>query len=355
MVQVLANIFSFMTDSFADVEKRYPTDSLNATGTNMYGSIKQLYLHKKKNRQMKTLLSVGGWTYSPTFPNATSTEATRAEFVRSAVKLVTDHGFDGLDIDWEYPTNAVEATNFVSLVKALREGFDAHSAAHASGYHFLITAATSAGPLKYNILKLGEMNKYVDKFFLMAYEYSGAFSNFTGHDANLYLSKKNPTSTEFDTQSAIAGYLAAGVTPSKLVMGMPLYGKSFLNTDGLGKTYNGTGPGSWEAGIWDYKALPKVGAIEHYAHEVVGSFSYDNATRELISYDTVKSVTAKSDYIMEKGLGGAMFWESSMDKTGNQSLLGATQSALANLDQSQNLLDYSTSPYANLVAGMPNE
>ena len=214
-----------------------------------------------------------------------------------------------------------------------------------------------AGPQHYGVLNLAGMNQYLDYFNLMAYDYMGSFSNNSGHQANLYPSKSNPASTDFSTDKAITDYIAAGVPASKIVLGMPLYGRSFDQTTGLGKPFNGIGQGSWEAGVWDFKVLPQAGATEVYDSAAGASYSWDSANQIIVSYDNLHSIQQKTNYIANKGLGGSMFWEASGDRTGSESLMQAAWNALSTaggIAQSQNTLSYPSSQYANIAAGCPN-
>lgn len=342
----------YSSDSYADYQIHWTGDSWNDVGNNAYGCVKQLYLLKKANRNMKVLLSIGGWTYSTNFPAAASTDATRQQFASTAITLMKDWGFDGIDIDWEYPASDTEAANFVALLQTVRNALDAYAAEYAPGYHFLLTVASPAGPTHYNQMQLSNMAAVLDYFNLMAYDYAGSWDTTSGHQANLYNDTSNPLATKFDTDSAVNDYMAAGVPASQIVMGMPIYGRAFEQTAGVGKPYTGVGSGSWENGIWDYKALPKAGATEIYDAVAGATYSYDASTQELITYDTPDMVQRKVAYLQGKGLGGSMFWEASSDKNGSASLIGTSYSSLGAIKYTENLLSYPDSVYDNIRAGM---
>ncbi|KAJ4508450.1 Chitinase 4 [Exophiala dermatitidis] len=341
----------YLTDSWSDTDKHYEGDSWNDQGTNVYGCVKQLFLQKKRNRKLKVLLSIGGWTYSSNFAQPASTESGRKRFAESAVRLVEDLGFDGLDIDWEYPKTHGEAQDFVKLLHETRKALDA-AAAKRSHTRFYLTVACPAGPSNFEKLDIAAMDRLLDFWNLMAYDYAGSWDQRAGHQANLFPSGAHPESTPFSTIAALEHYTRHGVHPSKIVLGMPLYGRAFTSTEGPGHPFSGTGEGSWEQGVWDYKALPKPESSEYHDREIGASWSYSLPSKTMISYDTPAMVAQKASFARDYGLGGGMFWESSGDKPiGGGSLLETfvTHSGgLGRLDESKNCLEYPESKYDNL-------
>lgn len=179
----------FLSDTWADQEIHYADDSWNDSGKNLYGNFKALYKLKKQNRHLKVLLSIGGWTYSPTFHPVVISPALRSKFVASAIRILEDNGLDGLDIDYEYPQNDDQARGYVALLRELREGLDAHARRKGIDYKFVLTVciqeadvtvmhayirlqiAAPCGPDNYQKLHVPEMDRYLDFWNMMAYDY----------------------------------------------------------------------------------------------------------------------------------------------------------------------------------------
>lgn len=309
------------------------------------GCIEQLMTMKQKHRGMKTLLSIGGWAYTHDDNDmeiAAHSQRGRTRFVSDAVDILKNLGFDGIDIDWEYPENEDQAADFVLLLKELRDALDTYSRQHANGYHFSITIACPSAASNIDILHLQEMDKYLDSWHLMAYDLSGQWEQFTSHSANLYKDNRNPENTPLSVHAAVTGYLSAGIPSEKIVLGMPLYGKSFPGTDGLGSPHQNGGIDP------EYTSLPKPGATEHFDADVVATYSYDPQTRELIAYQGKEETKVKAQYIKENQLGGGMWWQAFGDKEGDESLISTLLENMGTLENSQNLLHYPESKYENI-------
>ncbi|KAJ3012136.1 hypothetical protein NUW54_g1959 [Trametes sanguinea] len=178
-----------LTDSWADEQKHYPGDSWNDVGNNLYGNLKQLYLLKLQNRNLKVVLSIGGWTYSQYGHFSFVTDATkRATFVTSAVSLIENYGFDGIDIDFEYPSSTAQASGFASLLTSLRTAFDNLQAQKGDSTPYELSAAVPAGSDNYQWLNVPVMDKALTHWNLMAYDYAGSWLTFADNQGSVLTS-----------------------------------------------------------------------------------------------------------------------------------------------------------------------
>ena len=136
----------------------------------------------------------------------------------------------------------------------------------------------------------------------------------------------------FNARSAVDAYLAAGVAPAKITMGVPFYGRGWAGVtnaaNGLFQPATGLPAGTWEAGVFDYKDLathyvPTM--TRHWSEEAQVPWLFDGASGVMITYDDAQSIGIKARYAKSKGLGGVMFWDSSGD---NGDLLSAVNANL---------------------------
>jgi chitinase len=160
-----------LSDVWSDKDIHYPGDSWDEPQSHLFGNFKQLNLIKKGNRHLKVLLSIGGWTYSTSFHPVVVNPLLRSVFVATSVKLVEDYGLDGLDIDYEYPSNDEQAQGYANLLKELRGRLDALQAKIGGPGRFCLTVAAPCGSQNYEKLYLPEMNLVLDFFNLMVSAY----------------------------------------------------------------------------------------------------------------------------------------------------------------------------------------
>ncbi|MFJ8964947.1 glycoside hydrolase family 18 protein [Lentzea sp. NPDC102401] len=321
-------------DTYADYDKFYDAassvdgkaDTWDAGA--LRGNFNQLRKLKKLNPGLKVLFSFGGWTWSGGFPAAASSPSAAAAFADSCYKLVEDPRwadvFDGIDIDWEYP-NACGLTcdtsgfnSFKTLMQAVRSRFGSGNLVTAA-----ITADASTGG-KIDKADYAGAAQYVDWYNPMTYDFFGAWAaqGPTAPHSPLTSYSGIPTAG-FNTDAAIQKLKSKGVPASKMLLGLGFYGRGWTGVTQAapGGTATGAAPGTYEAGIEDYKVLktrcPANGTVAGTAYAKCGS--------QWWSYDTPATVRSKISWASGQNMGGVFFWELSGD-TANGELISAIRS-----------------------------
>ncbi|MGV8979394.1 MAG: glycosyl hydrolase family 18 protein [Cellulomonas sp.] len=319
-------------DSYADYDRAYTAaESVDGVADTwdqpLRGSFNQLRKLKAMHPGLKVLWSFGGWTWSSGFTQAA---ANPTAFADSCYNLVKDPRwatvFDGIDVDWEYPNacglqcDASGPAAFTKVVTALRTRF---------GTSALVTAAITADGSnggKIDAADYATGAQKLDWLMPMTYDYFGAF-NPTGPTAPHSPLTAYPGIPQqgFNAEAAITKLLGKGVPASKLLLGVGFYGRGWTGVTQAapGGSATGAAPGTYEAGIEDYKVLktrcPATG--------LVGGTAYAKCGNEWWSYDTPATLTSKMTWARSKGLGGTFFWELSGD-TANGELIGALAAGL---------------------------
>ncbi|MGE6583088.1 glycoside hydrolase family 18 protein [Raoultella planticola] len=302
---------------------------------------------RQQNPNLKVLLSVGGWG-ARGFSGAAATKESRAVFIQSAQEIVEKYGLDGIDLDWEYPVNGAwglvaslpaDRDNFTALLKELRAAF---------GTKKLVTIAVGANaesPKSWVDIKA--IAPSLDYINLMTYDMAYGTQYF---NANLYDSTRWPTVAAADKYSAdfvVNNYLAAGLKPSQMNLGIGFYGR--VPKRALEPGIDWTKPDAQKNPVTQPWFRPQQIALfsslgfdltkdtyvkyndivekmlndpqkrftEHWDDEAkvpwLSVQSADGKALFALSYENPRSVAIKADYIKQKGLAGAMFWEYGAD------------------------------------------
>ncbi|MFG2512072.1 glycosyl hydrolase family 18 protein [Streptomyces sp. NPDC048584] len=310
-------------DTYAAYDKAYTADqSVSGTADTwdqpLRGNFNQLRQLKAKYPHIKVLYSFGGWTYSGGFGQAAQNPAA---FAKSCKQVVEDPRwadvFDGIDIDWEYP-NACGLTcdssgpaALKNLTQALRSEF---------GQNYLVTAAITADGSnggKIDAADYGGASQYLDWYNVMTYDYFGAF-NAQGPTAphSPLTSYSGIPQAGFNSADAIAKLKSKGVPSAKLLLGIGFYGRGWtgVTQSAPGGTATGAAPGTYEAGIEDYKVLKNTCP----ANGTIAGTAYAHCGNNWWSYDTPSTIAGKMSWAKNQGLGGAFFWEFSGDTTNGE-------------------------------------
>ena len=281
--------------------------------------LKSLVALKGRDPYLKVDVSVGGWGAGG-FSEAARTPAGRKAFAESATQVLVARHADGIDIDWEYPghhesgiaSSPDDRRNFTLLLQAVRASLDAAGAREHRRY--TLSIAVADGPFVSGI-DIAAVNRYVDWFNLMTYDFCNSMTPDTCHHTGLHASKFAPADAR-TTGRAVAQFLAAGVASHKLVIGAAFYGREFGGVnpahDGLYQRYGKfIRMIPWPKLKDDF--IDKQGFIRHWDAQADAPWLWNAQTRTFISYDDPESIAAKATFVKAHHLGGIMFWELSLD------------------------------------------
>ncbi|MFA6075550.1 MAG: glycosyl hydrolase family 18 protein [Negativicutes bacterium] len=358
-----------MADTYAGLDKKFDTDGWETD--DQRGLLKQFWLLKQRFTSLETYMSIGGWTYSGGFAQMASTDEGRKNFAKNAVALAKKYGFDGVDIDWEYPgvttenskPTAQDKENFTLLMQALRTELDS-AGLSLSGRKMGLTMCAGIDQNCINNIDYDSVKQYVNQINIMAYDAHGAWDNNVGAVAPLYNSETTQTASDstWNVNDATIEILAAmqGVAcPAKdgtaatlaareailanasasdkaqLNIGMENAARGWKIAEGTTVTAEnfsslvgqGAAAGSWDAGVADYKDIVLAASGKGKLASTLSSdykmiwdaysgeaIVYDND--EVYSVDTQQSVALKAQYVAENGLGGTFSWDCSADYQG---------------------------------------
>ncbi|SPO07697.1 related to chitinase [Cephalotrichum gorgonifer] len=278
------------------------------------GGLGSLMYLKQRHPHLKVILSIGGGSSVETFPRVASNSALRDNFARSAKGLVEASGFDGIDVVWEYPSDAGQGLDFLSLLAAIRT--------HLSEDNFVVTAALPANKTILQNIDLERAADFLDLLNLMTYDFYGLWTPRSGHHAQLYSSSKDEPSAA----SMIQYTMSRGFPAKRILLGIPAYGRSFLHAPGPGHKYRG---GGGEDGTFEYQQLPRRGCKEVVDKRACAAMCV-GGDGGFVSYDNPETVKTKAVFCKQKGLGeGLFYWAGPMDVNDkSRSLIAAGFKAL---------------------------
>jgi chitinase len=291
--------------------------------------LSQLVDQKKNHPHLKVMIACGGWGGSEGFSDMAATVETRKKFVDSAIQFLLEYNLDGLDIDWEYPGMYAagnpympeDKQNFTSLMRELRIAMD------ESGKKLILTFASAGWENYYRYVELEEVMKYADYMNVMTYDAVGGGTPYTAHHTNLGWVKPDDVKDTpaysiveergYDlvprsAEKIISFCIDKGVDPKQIIIGGAFYGKGWKevppNNNGLYQAHRGAWRNVSYATIKE-EYENKNGFIRYWDPIAKAAYLYNAEEKLFLSYEDTQSIQLKTQYAIDNGLGGIMFWQ----------------------------------------------
>lgn len=314
-----------------------------------YGQFNLMHTMKKMYPDVTVLVSTGGWAASQSLWLVTDNEENMVKFADSAVEFIRKYGFDGIDIDFEYPSETSQSGNpddfgvseprragigerYSKFIKIMGEKLA--EASKEDGTYYWLTSAVTASSWVLGGQNNSEFLDYLDFVSVMSYDYHGGWNEFVENQANIYAdpadketaSMAQPT-LGFDWSM---NYYRGAVQSEKILMGVPFYTRGWTNVQGGENGLHGTSktPATGEENIWcdldangnevaaganplwhvlnlmekdsNYKKYwDPVGCVPHVWNDVNKTF---------LTFEDEQSIQERINVVKEKNLGGVLIW-----------------------------------------------
>ncbi|MCJ1270850.1 hypothetical protein MMC22_010747 [Lobaria immixta] len=323
--QLPAGAYSHLNFAFAFVDpSSYKIAPMSALDTTLYPRFTGL---KDTNPGLQTWISVGGWSMNDpdqptaaTFSNLAASTSAQSSFFSSLLSFMSTYGFDGVDIDWEYPVapersgKPADFVNYVSFMANLKKALG------SSGHNYGLTITLPSSYWYMQNFDIVKLEKIVDWFNVMTYDLHGTWDStdkFIGPIVNAHTNL-----TEIDQTMDL--FWRNNINPAKIVMGVGFYGRSFTltnpscSTAGCGFSSGANpGPCSANSGTLMFSEIQNViaagGKVTLDSKAAVKQVVWD--TNQWVSYDDGDTFKMKIDFANKLGLGGLMVWAISTDDT----------------------------------------
>ena len=223
----------------------------------------------------------------------------RASLIADIVNVINSNNLDGIDIDWEFPASSL-ATYFTLFMQELRAAVKANNPYH------LVMAAT--GIDSYTRYDFSNSSQYLDYICIMTYDMQrGGYSS---HQAPLY---NSGTYSCYRSVSNAKNFYVnnSGINPSKLILGIPFYGRKVTDTDGLGKSGTSSGAISYATIVNSY--LTNENYTRYWDASCDVPYLYSSIDRTFVTYDDPESIALKCAYANTNGFAGMMYWQDGQD------------------------------------------